>query len=143
MAATRATSGSEQAQLGPLETHLLAVLCRVKDATVRELLATGKVKAAYTTIMTTLDRLYKKGFLDRSLDTQRQAFRYRLKQGEREFYRAVLGSGLNRILRDAASPSAPVSFLVDAVTEHDAALLDELERAVSRKRQELRRRGKP
>lgn len=143
MASTRTNSGSEQAELGPLETHLLGLLCRVKDATVRELLVAGKIKAAYTTIMTTLDRLYKKGFLDRALDAQGHAFRYRLKQGEREFYRAVLGSGLNRVLRAAANVSLPVSFLVDAVTEHDAALLDELGRAVNRKRQELRRRGRP
>lgn len=142
MAPMRKNGGSEQAQLGPLETHLLGVLCRVKDATVRELLAAGKIEAAYTTIMTTLDRLYKKGFLDRAPDAQGRSFRYRLKQGEREFYRAVLGSGLNRILSAAADPSLPVSFLVDAVTEHNAALLDELGRAVNRKRQELRRRGK-
>jgi len=38
--------------------------------------------------------------------------------------------------------TAPLSFLVDAVTEHDAALLPELERAVERKRRELREREK-
>jgi predicted transcriptional regulator len=136
-------SDSKQPQLGPLETHLLALLCQRKDATVRELLDSGKIEAAYTTVMTTLDRLYKKGLLNRVTDGQGQAFRYCLKQDERTFYRAVLGVNLNRLLQFAANPSLPLSYLVDAVTEHDCALLDELRRAVNRKRQELRRRGKP
>jgi predicted transcriptional regulator len=136
------TSDSKQPQLGPFETQLLALLCQRKDATVRELLQSGKIDAAYTTVMTTLDRLYKKGFLDRDSDVQRQAFRYRLKQDKRIFYRAMLGANLNCLLQSAANPSLPLSYLVDAVTEHDSALLDELRRAVNHKRQELRRRGK-
>lgn len=144
MASAARNDDSKHRELGPLERHLLGLLCRVKDATVRELVACGKVDAAYTTVMTTLDRLYKKGFLDRDVDAAHgRAFRYRLKQGEREFYQAVLGADLARILRAAPDPSLPVSFLVDAVIEHDAALLDELRRAVNRKRHELLRRGKP
>jgi predicted transcriptional regulator len=136
--------GFREPQLGPLETHLLGLLCRIKDATVRELLGCGEIKAAYTTVMTTLDRLYKKGFLDREPDTgQGRAFRYRLKQGQREIYQAVLGSDLSCILRSASDPALPVSFLVDAVAEHDASLLDELGRAVNRKRQEMLRRRNP
>lgn len=135
-------SGAKQPQLGPLETHLLALLCQRKDATVRELLDSGKIEAAYTTVMTTLDRLYKKGFLNRAADAQGQAFRYRLNPDERKFYRATLGGNLSRLLQSAANPSLPLSYLVDAVTAHDSALLEELRRAVNRKRQELRRRGK-
>jgi hypothetical protein len=66
----------------------------------------------------------------------------RLKQGEREFYVAVLGADLKRLLQSVENSSLPVSFLIDALTEHDAALLDELRRAVNRKRRELRQRGK-
>ena len=132
---------SKRRQLGPLETHLLAVLCQRKDATVRELLDSGEVNAAYTTVMTTLDRLFKKKFLERTPEGPSRAFRYRLKQDEREFYQAVLGADLTRVLQAAADPSLPVSFLVDAVTAHDAALLEELRRAVNRKRQELRQRS--
>jgi predicted transcriptional regulator len=132
----------KQPQLGPLETYLLTLLCQRKDATVRELLESGKIEAAYTTVMTTLDRLFKKGFLDRASDSPGQAFRYCLKQDERVFYRAILGANLNCLLQSTANPSLPLSYLVDAVTEHDSALLDELRRVVNRKRQELRRRGK-
>jgi predicted transcriptional regulator len=129
-------------QLGPLERRLLALLCQRKDATVRELLSCGQIEAAYTTVMTTLDRLYKKGFLERMHDAEGKAFRYRLKHGEREFYNLVLGPDLKSILASAVNPSMPVSFLVDAVAEHDVALLTELRRAVDRKRHELRRGGK-
>jgi predicted transcriptional regulator len=127
-------------RLGPLEAHLLGMMCQRKDATVRELLEAGTIDAAYTTVMTTLDRLYKKGFLERSPDAQ--AYRYRLVQSEREYYKAVLGSDLNRLLDSAANPALPLSFLVDVLTEHDVALLDELSLAVNRKRLELRRRGR-
>ena len=136
-------SDPKQRRLGPLETRLLGVLCRRHDATVREMLDAGEVDAAYTTVMTTLDRLYKKGLLHRSPDPNGRAFRYRLRQTAREFYRTIAGAGLNRLLDLAADPSLPVSCLVDAVVEHDAALLDELGRAISRKRRELRRRETP
>jgi len=135
-------SDVKHSQLGPLETHVLSVLCQRKDATVRELLAAGDIDAAYTTIMTTLDRLYKKGLLDREADSQGRAYRYRLKLSKQNLYQTVFGPGLNQLLQSAANPSLPVSFLVDTVAEHDAALLDELSRAVNRKRQELRRREK-
>jgi predicted transcriptional regulator len=129
-------------QLGPLERRLLGLLSRRKDATVRELLACGPIEAAYTTVMTTLDRLYKKGFLERTNEAEGKAFRYRLKNGEREFYNLVLGPELKSVLASAVDPSMPMSFLVDAVAEQDAALLIELRRAVDRKRHELRRSGK-
>jgi len=106
---------------------------------VRELLATGGVDVAYTTVMTTLDRLYKKGLLDRAADGR--AFRYRLKKNAQDLYRTIVGDDLNRLLASSADPSLPVSFLVDAVLEHDPNLLVELRRAVNRKRRELNARG--
>src|SRR4051812_34738419 len=136
-------SDVQQRQLGPLETRLLALLCRRKDATVRELLGEAGLEAAYTTVMTTLDRLYKKRFLDREPDGRSRAFRYRLRKTELEFYEAAVGVDLGRLLSSAADPSVPVSFLVDAVAAHDAALLNELGRAVNRKRRELRNKEKP
>ncbi|HWK31526.1 MAG TPA: BlaI/MecI/CopY family transcriptional regulator, partial [Terriglobales bacterium] len=61
--------------LGPLEQELLRVLWRRGDATVRELTDDRAVDGAYTTLMTTLDRLYKKGILAR--EAEGRAFRYR------------------------------------------------------------------
>src|SRR5437868_1659265 len=100
-------SGPRRPQLGPLESHLLSALCRRGDATVRELLDAGDTDAAYTTVMTTLDRLYKKGLLERMPDSAGRAFRYRLKEDEREYYRAMLGNELDRVLAAARNPSLP------------------------------------
>ena len=128
-------------RLGPLEAHLLSLLRRRGDATVRELISENELDVAYTTAMTTLDRLYKKGLVERVSDGGRaRAFRYRPKQTERDFFRTILGAGLQRLLASGLHPSAPLSFLVDTVTEHDTALLNELARAVNRKRRELRGR---
>ena len=65
---------SPNIQLGPLEQQLLSALWMRGSSTVREILAAGDIKLAYTTVMTTLDRLYKKQLLNRAADGR--AFRY-------------------------------------------------------------------
>jgi predicted transcriptional regulator len=126
--------------IGPLETQLLRALWQRGDATVRELMEDTSNQWAYTTVMTTLDRLHKKGLLDRVLDGR--AFRYRPKHTEEEYHRKTLAGHLEKLLSSAPDSAAPLSFFVDTVTQHDAKLLDELERVVGRKRQELRKRRK-
>lgn len=124
--------------LGPLETELLRALWRRGDGTVRELLDDLGAPCAYTTVMTTLDRLYKKGVLERAQDGR--AFRYRPRQTEEEFNRGTVASQVQELLASSGDAAAPISFLVDTVTEHDAALLVELQRAVERKRRQLKNR---
>lgn len=124
-------------QLGPLEARLLRALWRRGDATVRELVEDSVIQTAYTTVMTTLDRLHKKGLLDRVLDGR--AFRYRPKQTEEEYNRGAFAENLKKLLNSAPDGASPLSFLVDSVTQHDTKLLDELERVVGLKRQELKR----
>ena len=134
------TTLASAGKLGPLETELLRALWKRGNATVRELLADGHANGAYTTVMTTLDRLHKKGLLDRAADAR--AYRYSPRHTEAEYNRCMLAGAIQSLLGSSAPSSAPLSFLVDAVTEHDAALLDELQRVVERKRRELRKRGK-
>ena len=55
------------------------------DATVRELIEDGKIRQAYTTVMTTVDRLYKKGLLDRVAEGR--AFRYTPRHTSEEIQR--------------------------------------------------------
>jgi len=74
---------------------------------------------AYTTVMTTMDRLFKKGLLLRR--KVGRAFVYRAAATQQELENAVLSS------------------LVDAVSERDRALLGELERLVREKRRALDR----
>lgn len=120
--------------LGPLERQLLRLLWRHGSATVRELMQAGEVGGAYTTLMTTLDRLHKKGVLDREPDGR--AFRYSPRQSEAEFHGSIARNAIRQLL--GTEGTAPVSFLVDAVTDYDRELLDDLERAIERKRQELK-----
>lgn len=134
------TLAGSASELGPLESKLLRALWKRGNATVRELLADGHAIAAYTTVMTTLDRLHKKGLLDRALDGR--AYRYSPRHSEAEYNTLSLVGAIQRLLGGSTPSSAPLSFLVDAVTEQDAALLEELQRAVERKRCELRRREK-
>ena len=126
-------------RLGPLETQLLRLLWERGPATVRELVDTGKVTGAYTTVMTTLDRLYKKGVLERVAEGR--AFRYSPRQSREEFKGSMIRRVIGEMLAGPGQAAKPMSCLVDAVSEHDRALLDELEDAIERKRRELRKKG--
>ena len=125
-------------RLGPLESQLLRLLWERGDATVRELMETGGVSGAYTTVMTTLDRLYKKGVLDRI--PEGRAFRYAPRLNREQFRGTVVRRAIGELL-GADAKGDPMSFLVEAVSEHDRTLLDELEKAIERKRRELRNKG--
>ena len=51
---------ASSSQLGPLEERLLDALWQRGHATVRDLIDDACQDLAYTTVMTTLDRLFKK-----------------------------------------------------------------------------------
>jgi len=109
-----------------------------RSATVRELLDSGEITGAYTTLMTTLDRLYKKRLLNRA--PEGRAFRYSPRQTREEFKGAMMRRVVNDILLGSRQSGDPMSYLVDAVTESDRSLLDDLERAIQNKRRDLRKR---
>jgi predicted transcriptional regulator len=127
-------------QLGPLEQRLLQDIWTRGHATVRELLEDGKLSIAYTTVMTTLDRLYKKNLLTRVAEGR--AFRYSPAVTQEEMQRAAAGHAIRQLL-ESGSDALPLSYLVEAVTEHDIQLLDELQQLVEQKRRELGKRGTP
>lgn len=110
------------------------------SATVRELIADGKIHQAYTTVMTTMDRLYKKGLLHRSADGR--AFRYTPRLTPEELRRVTALESIGQLLESGGSSSLPLSYLVEALTSHDPGLLDELQLLVQRKRRELQSREK-
>jgi predicted transcriptional regulator len=132
---------SPPVQLGPLEGQLLEALWQCGSATVRELLDKGDLRLAYTTVMTTLDRLYKKQLLDRVAEGR--AFRYSPRYTPEELQKAAASAAIRQLLGSDAASSLPLSYLVEAVSEHDAQLLDELQQLVERKRRELRGKEKP
>jgi len=108
------------------------------NATVRELLDHGYNDLAYTTIMTTLDRLYKKSVLLRSAEGR--AFRYAPRFSRDELQREVAGNAFRQLLDASPESSLPLSFLVEILGERDAQLLDDLQKLVARKRRELNQR---
>jgi predicted transcriptional regulator len=126
------------AQLGPLEQRLLRDVWERGSATVRELIDEGHLGIAYTTAMTTLDRLYKKGILDRTAEGR--AFRYEPRVSREELQRAAAGNAIRQLLSSGPSSTLPLSYLVEAVTEHDRELLKQLQQLVEKKRRELRAR---
>jgi|SRR4030088_2424776 predicted transcriptional regulator len=127
---------SPNAQLGPLEQQLLSALWTRGSATVREILDAGEIQLAYTTVMTTLDRLFKKQLLDRTAEGR--AFRYSPRYTEQELEKAAVGETIRQLLGSSPAASLPLSYLVEAVSEHDARLLDDLQRLLDEKRRELR-----
>jgi predicted transcriptional regulator len=131
-----------QSSLGRLELGVMEILWIWGESSVRDLVQKLDRPLAYTTVMTTLDRLYKKGFLARrKLD---RAFLYlpRLSRPEWERKRA---SALLASFLDGPEPAREVlvSSFLDAVGQHDESLLKDLEEKIRVKRKELLRRGRP
>ena len=126
------------AQLGPLEQRLLEALWTRGHATVRELLDAGYNDLAYTTVMTTLDRLYKKNLLTRR--AVGRAFRYTPRFTREELHREAAGEAFRQLLEASPATSMPLVHFVEILAERDARLLDDLSELVDSKRRELRAR---
>jgi predicted transcriptional regulator len=124
--------------LGPLEQRMLDALWARGSATVRELIESDCEELAYTTVMTTLDRLFKKGLLTRSEDGR--AFRYVARLSREEFCREEAGQAFRQMLDADPASTLPLSYLVEILGERDAQLLDDLRTLVERKRRELNQR---
>lgn len=124
-------------RLGPLERRLLQALWARNSATVRELMEHGHGDLAYTTLMTTLDRLFKKGLLTRT--EEGRAFRYAPRLTCEALHREAAAHAVIQWMDASAAATLPLSFLVDIVGERDVTLLDELDRLIEQKRQTLRK----
>jgi predicted transcriptional regulator len=87
--------------------------------------------------MTTLDRLFKKGLLERVREGR--AFVYRAVHTRQDVESAVASGLLRGLLERGAGGTRPVlSNLVDVISDRDSALLDELEQLVREKRRQSR-----
>jgi predicted transcriptional regulator len=122
--------------LGPLEIHVMEVIWAAGQGSVRDVVEKLDSKLAYTTVMTTLDRLFKKGLLDRQ--KSERAFLYSPRLSSQEWERRRAGDLVAGFLA-GPEPSRDLllSSLIDAVGQHDAMLLDELEEKIRDKRREL------
>jgi predicted transcriptional regulator len=115
--------------LGRLESEVLRVLWGKGESSVRDVLAQLSRPLAYTTVMTTLDRLFKKGLLDRRM-------------ADRSFLyvpcvpRLQLAESPSTVFESQAARELLVSHLVDTVCEYDETLLNELERNIAERRRQ-------
>jgi len=112
---------------------------RAGEASVREVHEGLGGELAYTTVMTTLDRLFKKGLLGRR--RQGRGFVYRARVSSADLSRGLAGALVESLLGREPAPQPILSGIVDAVSDKDRAMLDELERLVRLKQRELQ--GRP
>jgi predicted transcriptional regulator len=127
------------AELGHLEAQVMELVWARGEGRVHDVMRELDRPLAYTTVMTTLDRLFKKGLLARRKEERAFVYSPRFSRAEWEKQRA--GELVAGFLANPAAPGRMlVSCFVEAVGERDRALLDELEGAIRKKRRELERR---
>ena len=138
----RGATRSPSLALGSLEFELMEILWSHGDSSVRDVVPKLRRPLAYTTVMTTLDRLFKKDFLDRRKSDR--AFVYSPSISRQQWERRRAGNLVAGFL-SGPHPSRELllSCLLDAVGEHDAKLLDTLEKRIRSRRRELSRQGQP
>src|SRR3954469_17035807 len=119
--------------LGPLEKSVMEKMWTRGLCTVRDLYEDFERSLAYTTLMTTVDRLHKRGLLDRIKDGK--AFVYSTKFSRAELDQRVVRDLFGAVVKDSGMESLPVlSCFVDAITEEDDKLLGALEEEIKKRR---------
>jgi len=118
--------------LGSLERDVMEFAWQRHEITVRDACDRLGSTVAYTTLMTTMDRLFRKGLLAR--EKVGRAFVYRATATRQELEGAVATELVQNLIQHDGEPLPVLSSLVDAVSDRDRALLDELERLIREKR---------
>ena len=117
--------------LGELEAAVMELLWRKPGQTVNEVEERMQQRSgrAHTTVLTTLDRLYRKGYLTR--EKLGKAFVYAPRYTREEFERGIAQEVLGALLGQFTEPA--LSAFVDLVGE-DAEALDRVEAMIREKR---------
>lgn len=131
-----------QTALGRLEAGVMEIVWARGESSVRDVVRKIGRPLAYTTVMTTLDRLFKKGLLARHKSDR--AFLYAPRVSREEWERRRANDFVEGFLAGRqTSREALLSCLMDAVGHYDEELLEDLEKRIRLKRKELFRRGQP
>jgi predicted transcriptional regulator len=125
--------------LGHLELSVMEVLWEAGESSVGDVRGRLNRPLAYTTVMTTLERLFKKALLVRRKVARAFVYSPRFSRVEWEHRRM---DELVSAFVDASRPCRELflSSLVDSVGEHDQALLDALEKKIQARRVQLSKR---
>jgi predicted transcriptional regulator len=120
--------------LGTLESAVMEILwARAPRSVVDvETALRRRRDIAHTTVLTTLDRMHRKGYLTR--EKRGKAFLYSPRYSAQEFHHAVAQEVVGALLGQFSEPA--ISAFVDLVAREPGAL-DQLERLI----EERRRRG--
>lgn len=117
--------------LGELEERLMELLWEEHPLSVRDVKARlGRSKLAYTTVMTTLDRLYRKGLLARTKNGL--AFFYQPAITRDDYQRRIVQAALAPLLEQGPGPV--LAAFVDVAAGTDAENLARLERLIAERR---------
>jgi predicted transcriptional regulator len=138
----RLLRASRKIRLGILEQRLLSAMWQRPDGiTIRELRERADIGRAYITIVTTLNRLRKKGLVDRIAvkGSKVLTFRYVSRSTRAEVERDVASDAIRQVLGLGVAGPLLVSGMVEEIGEHDAELLQELGRLVDKKRRNSRK----
>jgi predicted transcriptional regulator len=124
--------------LGELETAVMELLWREPGQTVNDVeeRLRDKREIAHTTVLTTLDRMHRKGYLLR--EKQGKAFVYSPRYTREEFERGVAQEVIGALLGQFTEPA--LSAFVDLVGD-DNKTLDQLEVMIREKRREKERKA--
>lgn len=119
--------------LGELETAVMELLWARPGQTVNEVEAVLQRRRdiAHTTVLTTLDRMHRKGYLAR--EKRGKAFVYSPRYSAEEFQRGIAREVLGGLLGYVAEPA--ISAFVDLVAA-DPGALDQLETLIREKRRQ-------
>lgn len=114
-------------EAGELEGLILANLRRIQPATVAGVRSSLAQPVAYTTVMTVLDRLYKKGILSR--EKVGRSYQYSLVEQTSQTW-------LSRIVKRFGSRSSLlISHLIENCDDLSERDLEEIEEMVRKKRE--------
>ncbi len=112
----------------------MEVLWRSGPVQVRDVCARlkGSPALAYTTVMTTLDRLFKKGLLARHKEGQ--AFVYEPALSRDEYKRRIVEQTVSGLMSRASDAAPVLAAFVDAAAEVDEENLRRLEELIAERR---------
>lgn len=117
--------------LGDLEQSVMDYMWSCKNASVRDVMYEVKKerKAAYTTVMTVMDRLYKKKLLKRK--SKGNAYMYSAATTKDSFYKNTAGDMMKSLLMQCGDVA--IAQFVNAVDEISPEKLQELKDLLEKK----------
>jgi len=130
-----------QQTLGALEAQVMNAVWdadgEVSVEQVRQALDERGKKAAYTTVMTTMSRLFKKGLLNREM--RGKAYYYSAEVSKTDLDSSVIKQVIDGLLSTFAEPA--MSYFVEALNEADPDKLESLAEIIEEKRNEDQQEG--